>query len=428
MAIDDENTFELDILELARRCNLLRFVRGPGTFIEWDAVHRRAFFHTIWDAISQLTRVPTSCDAEQLEKRRKRLEMFYDALDKEYENFVHTFVNEPNMTLPQFSCDQRTKKSLVLPTGGQNAIELDVGFHVPPIQTKLVKDKVFARSAPQNPFPVELAAHHIIPNNVLVTFFNLGRIIMKVEASHMSLRESYVHGVAQANNRMFIAEQLKWRFEKANITLPKYANLETALDYEKFMQRTKRWDDGNLFYGPAQRYRASDPKQDFEFRCARIIGRKRYAEMRNLFEEVLQFNKDLLPLSADVKRSYEIFEQELGERTKRQRFDLFQRARSLIARWNVATCYPSVLPNLIDWFQLPSGTWEIRTEDGQEDYYLGSSAVVGEEKSILGCRVENELNENKIDNQFTPIFKYRWIDHQEDNSKGRLLGFFPDAA
>lgn len=128
--------------------------------------------------------------------------------------------------------------------------------------------------------------HHIIPYNVLQTFFNtalnLSRFLNPLgHYINDQLRRIYAEVEAHPNVGILI------RPPPNTITDPR---LRRAVQITQRMQAAFVWMPGNLFYGPPPNKRSDDPGENIEPYAGVIIGSANYRVLEQLYRNLVDFN------------------------------------------------------------------------------------------------------------------------------------------
>lgn len=130
---------------------------------------------------------------------------------------------------------------------------------------------------------VQAARHHIIPYNVLESFFNV--VSREVAFQHELGR--YLAGRVRDILEQFKAHQTAGHVPERLAS--RFAGRSVSFEVDNRMIAAFAWMPGNLFYGPEPQRRSDDPRFLFQEHAEIIVGRANFATLSRLYQRMIDF-------------------------------------------------------------------------------------------------------------------------------------------
>lgn len=139
-----------------------------------------------------------------------------------------------------------------------------------------------------NPCTYKKARHHVIPNHIAINYFQKavseGNDI-RVTRKLLALLESLLRS---ARNRMPPQSIPIDEFQEMRTLVQRNNRFSTDDEskYPNVIKALATWMPFNFFIGPAAQNRYSDPRDDFEEDCGRIVGVNVLNDLRNVYDHM----------------------------------------------------------------------------------------------------------------------------------------------
>lgn len=150
--------------------------------------------------------------------------------------------------------------------------------------------------------PKKWTAHHMIPSQTLTQFYRYYFELLSFKSD--KIQETHTFDwfkIMEFNTQRSFLVQAKvlWskEFNSRGATLPIVENRQAD-----FVRAWYRWPPGLVFYGPDQKIRYDDPKNDFEEYAIHIVGTSYYQKAKQLKNEILLFMKKYEQIKTDQDR------------------------------------------------------------------------------------------------------------------------------
>ena len=153
--------------------------------------------------------------------------------------------------------------------------------------------------------PKKWTAHHMIPSQTLTQFYRYYFELLSFKSD--KIQETHTFDwfkIMEFNTQRSFLVQAKvlWskEFNSRGATLPVVENRQAD-----FVRAWYRWPPGLVFYGPDQKIRYDDPKNDFEEYAIHIVGTSYYQKVKQLKNEILLFIKKYEQISRRAYQGHE---------------------------------------------------------------------------------------------------------------------------